>query len=50
MTDKFGAILVNTTRRLLTNKPFALANYIHEVFYVVAHHEPQLRLVIKMSS
>ena len=39
--DKFGATLVNVTRRLQTNEPFALANQSRQVFYVVVHNEPQ---------
>ena len=47
--DKFGTTLVNVTRRLQTNEPFALATQIRQVFYVAAHHEPQWRVVIKMT-
>ena len=45
---KFGATLVNITRRLQTNEPFALANQIRQIFYVATHHEPQWRVVIKI--
>ncbi|XP_074301660.1 uncharacterized protein LOC141633075 isoform X2 [Silene latifolia] len=45
--DKFGAVLVNVTRMLKTNEPFALASQIEQVFYVAAHNQPQWRYVIK---
>ena len=43
--DKFRTTLVNVTRRIQTNEPFALANQIWQVLYVAAHHEPQWRVV-----
>lgn len=45
--DKFGSTLVNVTRRLRTNEPFALSSQIEQVFYVSCHNEPQWREVIK---
>ena len=47
--DKFGATLVNVTRRLQTNEPFALAYQSRQVFYVGVHKEPQWRMVIKIN-
>ncbi|CAO2821038.1 unnamed protein product [Amaranthus hypochondriacus] len=45
--DKFGATLVNITRKLRTNEPFALVSQIEQVFYVPTHNEAQWRIVIK---
>lgn len=45
--DKFGAVLVNVTRRLKTNESYALALQIEQVFYVSVHNQPQWRFVIK---
>ncbi|CAO2816106.1 unnamed protein product [Amaranthus hypochondriacus] len=45
--DKFGATLVNISRKLKTNEPFALVSQIEQVFYVPTHNEPQWRIVIK---
>lgn len=38
--DKFGSTLVNITRTLKTNEPFALASQIHQVLYLPTHNEP----------
>uniref|UniRef100_A0A803N4S0 DUF4216 domain-containing protein n=1 Tax=Chenopodium quinoa TaxID=63459 RepID=A0A803N4S0_CHEQI len=45
--DKFGSILVNVSRTLQTNEPFALASQIEQVFYVSSHDERHWKFVIK---
>ncbi|CAO2834910.1 unnamed protein product [Amaranthus hypochondriacus] len=45
--DKFGATLVNISRKLRTNEPFVLVSQIEQVFYVPTHNEAQWRIVIK---
>ncbi|KAL2925457.1 Replicase polyprotein 1a [Bienertia sinuspersici] len=45
--DKYGNTLVNVTRKLKTNEPFALASQIMQIFYVPTHNEPQRRIVIE---
>ncbi|CAO2836087.1 unnamed protein product [Amaranthus hypochondriacus] len=45
--DNFGSTLVNVSRRLKTNEPFALVSQIEQVFYVPTHNEAQWRIVIK---
>ena len=39
--DKLGGTLINVTRNLQTNEPFALACQIRQVFYIPAHNDPQ---------
>ncbi|KAL2901388.1 DNA-directed RNA polymerase subunit beta, partial [Bienertia sinuspersici] len=45
--DKFGNTLINVTRKLKTNEPFALASQIMQIFYVPTHNKPQWRIVIE---
>ncbi|KAL2923495.1 Protein stu1 [Bienertia sinuspersici] len=45
--DNLGFTLVNFSRTLQTNEPFALASQIEQVFYVASHNEKHWKFVIK---
>uniref|UniRef100_A0A803N9A1 DUF4216 domain-containing protein n=1 Tax=Chenopodium quinoa TaxID=63459 RepID=A0A803N9A1_CHEQI len=46
--DKFGSTLVNVSRTLQTNEPFALAFQIEQVFFISSHDERHWKYVIKV--
>ena len=47
--DKLGGTLINVTRNLQTNEPFALACQIRQVFYIAAHNDLHWKWVINMN-
>ncbi|CAI0464567.1 unnamed protein product [Linum tenue] len=48
--DRYGFVSVNTTRKLLTDEPFALASQVEQVFYVEDGSNPNWLVVLKGQS